>query len=242
VVARFVDERGLAEMPLRKTPVVEGPVRIVQVSHFDWSACGGTHVDNSGQVGPVKVTRIERRKADTRVHFLCGWRALSDYAYKQNVVRDLTAHFTTSEDQVLSSVQRAEDEIKRLRKDLFAAQTRLLDYEIVDWVAQAEPVRGMRVVRQVFGDRDLAMLKEATRRLVDRSGIVALLAVCRPRVQFVFARSEDVPAHMGNLMRAACAAVGGRGGGRPQFAQGGAPEGSSVNQALDEAVRRLKDE
>jgi alanyl-tRNA synthetase len=240
VIARFVGQGELAEVPLRKMPVVDGPIRIVQITEFDWSPCGGTHVCNSAQVGPIKVTRVERRKSKTRIYFLCGWRALADYAHQQGILRDLTAHLTTSENEILASVQRVEGEIKRLRKALSVAQAQLLEYEIVDWVARAESIGGMRIVRQVFDERDLALLKQATRSLVAHSGIVALLAVRRPRVQFVFARSEDVPAHMGNLMRAACTAVGGRGGGRPQFAQGGAPEGCSMDKALDEAIEQLK--
>jgi len=240
VIARFVDESELADIPLRKMPAVKGPIRIVQVSQFDWSPCGGTHVSNSGQVGSIKVVRIERRKAETRIHFLCGWRALSDYARKQEVIRSLTVYFTTSEDEVMSSVQRMEGEAKSLSKKLVTAQMQLLDYEVADWVVEAESMGKMRVVRRTFDERDLSVLKEATRRLTERPGMVVLLAVRQPRVQFVFARSEDVSADMGSLMRVACAAVGGRGGGRPQFAQGGAPPGSSADEALDEALRQLK--
>jgi alanyl-tRNA synthetase len=92
----------------------------------------------------------------------------------------------------------------------------------------------------VSDDRDLALLREAARLLTQRSGIVALLAIRQPRIQLVFARSEDVHADMGKIMRAACTAVGGRGGGRPQFAQGGAPQDSSADSALDAAVEQLK--
>jgi alanyl-tRNA synthetase len=240
VTARFVGESELAQMPLRTMPVVEGPIRVVQIAQFDWSPCGGTHVCDSGQVGMIKVTRVERRKTETRVHFVCGWRALFDYAGKQDVVHDLTTHFTTSEDEILSSVKRMEAEAKVLRKALTAAQMQLLDREVGEWIAQAEPIGQVRVVRRVFRDRDLAVIKEAARRLTRQSGMVALLAVRQPRAQFVFARSKDVAADMGSLMRAACATVGGRGGGRSHYAQGGAPESGSVDRALDEAANRLK--
>ena len=239
VIARFVNRDELATMPLRKVPAVEGAIRIVQISQFDWSPCGGTHVGNSGQVGAIKVVRVERQKKKTRIHFLCGWRALDDYAHKEGIVHDLAAAFTTSEEEVVASVKRLEAENKGLRKTLTATQMQLLAYEVEEWAAQAEPVGEAGVVRLAFVARDLALLKEAARRLTERPGVVALLATGQPRAQFVFARSEDVSTDMGSLMRAACQAVGGRGGGRPQFAQGGAPEGSSVDQALDKAMELL---
>jgi alanyl-tRNA synthetase len=240
VIARFVSKAALDEMPLRKMPVVDGPIRIVQVDEFDWSPCGGTHVVNTGQVGLVKVTRVERRKKQSRVHFLCGRRALSDYSQKQGIVRDLVAHLTTSEDELLSSVQRLEAEIKCLRKALSEAQMQLLEQELAGWAAQAESIGELRVVRLAFEDRDPVLLREAARRLTEEADVVALLATSLPRPQFVFARPEDVTADMGALMRAACAAVGGRGGGRPQFAQGGAPEGASATHALEAAVELLR--
>ena len=240
VIARFVDKNELAAMPLRKMPAVEGPVRIVQVGEFDWSPCGGTHVANTGQVGPLQITRVERRKKQSRIHFLCGWRALSDYAHKQDIVRELTAHLTTSEDEILPSVRRLESEIKHLRKAIVETQMQLLEHELDNWIARAESVGDFRVVRVAFDDRDLVLLREAARRLTQQPGMIALLATSQPRPQLVFARSEDVVADMGGLMRVACAAISGRGGGRPQFAQGGAPEGSPVNSALDAAIEHLR--
>jgi alanyl-tRNA synthetase len=227
-------------MPLRKMPVVEGPVRIVQVSGFDWSPCGGTHVSRTGQVGPIKVTHVERRKDVSRVYFLCGWRALADYAHKQQVVGDLTAHLTTSDDGLLPSVERLEAEGKRLRKALSEAQASLLEHEVAAWQASADALGRLRVVRQVFEDRGVNVLREAARRLTEENGFVALLAVAEPRPQLVFASSEDVAADMGQMMRSACEVIGGKGGGRTHLAQGGAPEGALLAQALDEAVRLLE--
>lgn len=239
VMARFVDADELAELPLRKPPAVEGPIRVVSVASFDWSACGGTHVTTAGQVGTIKVTRVERRKDLSRVHFLCGWRALADYQRKQEVVRALTVHLTTSEDELLASIERLEEGTKALYKELNAAQMALLEVEVGRWLEGAELLGARRVVRLSFGERDVMLLREAARRLAEHSGVVALLAAERPQPQFVFAAAEDVDADMGGLMRTATAVLGGRGGGRPHFAQGGAPAGGSVERALDAAVAAL---
>jgi alanyl-tRNA synthetase len=242
VTARFVDDEELALLPLRKPPIVEGQIRIVQVQDYDWSACGGTHVRNSGQVGPIKVLRIERRNDKTRIHFVCGRRALDDYASKHETVQALSGHLTTSESELLPSVQRMEAEIKEARKANTAAQTELLRYQVNDWLADAETVGGMHVVHLAFDQRDSGLLKETARRLTEQPGVVALLATRQPRPQYIFARAQDVDpkANMGALIRAACAVTGGRGGGRPEFAQGGAPPDSAVEPVLEHARRQLE--
>jgi alanyl-tRNA synthetase len=239
VVARFVDDDELSTLPLRKMPTVEGPIRIVEVQGYDWSACGGTHVLNSGQVGPIKVLRVERRTDKTRIHFVCGRRALADYASKHETVQALAAHLTTSESELLASIERMEAEIKQARKANTAAKIQLLGYQVEDWIAQAETIGTVRVVRLAFDQRDNSLLKETARRLTEQPGVVALLATRQPRPQFVFARSEDVDVNLGTLIRASCAVIGGRGGGRPQFAQGGAPEESPVEPVLDHARQQL---
>jgi alanyl-tRNA synthetase len=240
--ARFVPERELPDLPLRKLPVVEGPIRIVEVEGYDWSPCGGTHVATAGQVGPVKVIRVERRKELSRVHFICGWRALADHRHKQEIVQALTAHLTTSEDELLASVERAEEEARQLYKDLGATQEALLAFEVVEWLRDAETVGSWRVVCLAFEERDPAVLREAARRLTEQEGVVALLGTAQPQPQFVFAAAEDVDVHMGKLIREATAAVGGRGGGRPSYAQGGAAEGAQVERALDVAMAALRGE
>jgi alanyl-tRNA synthetase len=116
----------------------------------------------------------------------------------------------------------------------------LLDVEVGSWLQGAETLAGQRVVRLAFEERDVALLREAARRLTEHSGVVALLATERPQPQFVFAAADGIDAHMGDLIRTATSVVGGRGGGRPGFAQGGAPEGAPVERALDAAMAGLR--
>jgi alanyl-tRNA synthetase len=239
IVSRFADPRELGAMPLRKMPVVDGPIRVVQIAEYDWSPCGGTHVANSGEVGPIKAVRVERRNKVTRVYFLCGWRALDDYARKHAVVQELTGYLTTGESELLPSVQRLEARAKEASKSLADTQLQLVEYKVENWIASAKPAADVMCVALAFDDYDLVLLKEIARRVTERAGMVALLATRQPRAQLVFARSEDVHVDVSQLMRAVCANMGGRGGGRPGFAQGGIPDSDSVDAALAEAVARL---
>jgi len=239
VEARFVEDGELETLPIRKAPVVEGPVRVVRIGEFDWSLCGGTHVSNSGQVGPIKVVKTERRRRSARVYFVCGRRAVRDYARKHEIVTALAGHLTTSEAELMASVERMEAREKELQKALQKTQGQLVAYQAAGWIAQAERVGEWKVVRQTL-DCDVSVLRQAARVLTESAGVIALLASRTLRTQFVFACSKDVSVDMRRAMRAACAAVGGRGGGQPGFAQGGGPDGADIAAALDRAVAELR--
>src|SRR5574337_1734122 len=87
VTARFVDDAELAALPLRKPPAARHhQLRVVEVQGFDWSACGGTHVGATGEIGQIKLLRAEKRGAEQRIEFACGMRALRDYRWKNQAL------------------------------------------------------------------------------------------------------------------------------------------------------------
>jgi len=233
----------LATLPLRRPPKVEGAVRVVEIADFDWSACGGTHLRSTAEVGLIKVCRAERhRGGTTRVTFLCGGRALADYDRKQKLVRALVSHFTTGEEELLEAVQRLSQEAKEARRALRAAREALIAAEAGRLYAEAEEVGEVRIVKALFSgdDWDAASVKALARRLAGMPGCVALLGWAGEKSQLTFTRAADVAADMGALMRVACERIGGRGGGRPDWAQGGGPGDASLAEALEAAVQALR--
>ncbi len=89
----FVPSERIAEVPLRRPPKVEGLVRVVEVEGFDYSACGGTHVRRTGEIGLIKVIASERIRGNVRFTFVCGGRALADSQVKTRVCRGLVGKF-----------------------------------------------------------------------------------------------------------------------------------------------------
>jgi alanyl-tRNA synthetase len=241
-VARFVPDKEVAGLPLRKPVAHEGPVRIVEIPAFDCSACGGTHVRTTGEVGLIKITRSERRGTETRIEFLCGWRALGDYQAKSSTVMDLARDFTVGHWEVTDMVHRLAAELKETRRELRSTRDAWLDAEAETLWHQATRVAEARVVSAHLASHSPDDLKHLAQRLIDRPHTIVLLAAGEEGQKgfFTFARSADVEAHMGTLVRHACEAVGGRGGGRPEFAQGGGPEGNLAPEALEEALRVLE--
>ena len=242
-LARFVPDDEIPLLPLRKPLAHEGPVRVVEIPDLDCSACGGTHVQSTGQVGLIKITRSERRGAETRVEFLCGHRALADYQAKNALLMDLAREYTVGHWEVDDLVHRLSGELKDTRRELRRARDGLLDAEAQALWHQGTTVALARVVRAELPGRKPDDLKHLAQRLVAQERTVALLAAGEEGQKgfFTFARSEDLDLHMGNLVRQACQVIGGGGGGRPAFAQGGGPQGDKIGPALDEVFQSLTD-
>lgn len=243
VVARWVPDEEVPTLPLRKPPVHAGPVRVVEVAGFDCSACGGTHVRATGEIGLIKITRSERRGGETRVEFLCGGRARRDYQAKNALVMDLAQELSVGHWELADAVHRLADDLKATRHGLRRIRDAWLEAEAAALWHRAAIVAGVRVVQAHLPGHSPDDLKHLAQHLVERPQTVALLATDEPtegKGLLTFARSADLPTlHMGTLLRQACETIGGRGGGRPEFAQGGGPQGERLAQALDAAFRSL---
>jgi alanyl-tRNA synthetase len=240
-VARFVPDEEVPSLPLRKALVHEGPVRVVEIPDLDCSACGGTHVRSAGEIGLIKITRSERRGDETRVEFLCGGRALADYRAKNALLMDLAREYTVGHWEVADLVQRMAGELKRSRRELRHARDALLDAEAAALWHQGAVMGPARVVHAHLPGRAPDDLKHLAQRLVEHEGTAVLLASGQAGQKgfFTFARSADLDLHMGTLVRQACKVIGGGGGGRPEFAQGGGPQGDLVIPAIESVLATL---
>ncbi len=244
VTARLIDPHEAAGVRVRRMPgqLHTDGLRVIEVEGFDRTACGGTHVARSGEIGAIKVLRLTRRGDKTRVEFRCGARALRDYRAKNAAVNALTAALTCAQDDLPAAVERLQTELKTALSALKTAAAQNLAAEADRLLAAAAQRGETRLVRAVFVDRDGGDLRLLAGRLAEEAGVVALLASGGAQAQLVFARSADQPHDMRAALAAAFAALGhGRGGGQPALAQGGgaAAETAQLERALAAAAQSL---
>ena len=241
VTARFVPGKEVGRLPLRKPVTRSGPVRIVQVSDFDCSACGGTHVRATGEIGQIKIIRSERRGAETRVEFMCGRRALADYRTKNALLLDMARDLSVGYWELPEAIGRLDGELSQARRDLRRAHDALFDAEADALWYAAGRLGDLRVVQAYLAGRTPDELKLLAQRLIARPQTAVLLGAGQAgdKGHLVFARSAGLDFHAGALLGQACQLIGGRGGGRPDFAQGGGPDASQVPAALDAAFSAL---
>ncbi|HMB28787.1 MAG TPA: DHHA1 domain-containing protein [Blastocatellia bacterium] len=239
--AYMVTPEEAAALPLRKESFITDCVRVIEIADYDLSPCGGTHAERTGEVGLIAVRGWERAKKMTRVHFLCGVRALDDYREAGRSVDAIARKFSAGREEAESSVTRLLDENKRLSRRTRELAGIVAKVEARELIDAAGPVGGARIVSRVFEDRDVEEVKLLAHRLVDGDNVVALLASKEGgTARLVFARSANLSADMNALMRAACERLGGRGGGKPEFAQGGGPKVSELDRTLEEARTTIR--
>ncbi len=232
-----------AAMPLRKDPGRAGVLRLIQVEDFDLTPCGGTHAARTGEVGVLLVRSWSRAKGLTRIEFVAGMRALSDYRRANGTARHVAALFSVGRDDTPESVV-------RLREDNKQLQHRLRELEEIAARVEAEAVLqktapragGLRVVARLYPERDAEALKTLALAFIAQPQVVVLLAAsdaATDTARLVFARSVDANGDMNALMRDACKHLAGRGGGRPDLAQGGGRNAPELMNLLAELAAKL---
>ncbi len=239
--AYWVDEEEREKVPLRRAPVVEGATRIVEIDKFDWSACGGTHVRRTGEIGLISLLRIEKHRGRSRVHFVCGERALADGAQRRVLLAETAGLLDSGVDDVPELVSKQQEALRTAERELKALREELVEYQARELLAETETAGGLRLVAREVADSEPAAVQRLAGALVAGPGVVALLGCTRGgKGTVVFARSQDLTLHTGNLLRDTLREFGGGGGGRPDFAQGGGVAGERLGDVLDAAAKTVR--
>lgn len=236
ITIRSVTSGEAAELPLRKEPARDGDLRLIEIEGFDLTPCGGTHAYRTGEVGMIAVRSWERAKGLTRIEFVAGVRALADYRKANKSARDVAGLFSTGRDDVPQVAAQLLEEHKELNRRIRLLEEMAAGVEAEKLLATS--VDG--VITHIFDGRDAESLKKLAHALISHPGITALLASRdKDTARLVFARSTDALGDMNALMREACAMLDGRGGGRPDMAQGGGKNVEKLDDALTHALTLL---
>jgi alanyl-tRNA synthetase len=221
VSVRFASEAEAAALPLRKESLRTGTLRLVDVERFDLSACGGTHVSSTGQIGLIAVAGWERFKGGSRVTFVCGNRALLAHRHLRDVVTGLVRQLTVAPEEIGAAVERMQNDARVHLKTIRQLRDEAAVHEAAALVESGEQ---MAAFRRVFVTRpgwDAAALKTLASAIVSHPGCVAVVMGDDTPAPLVVARSADVSFDAGAWMKHVTSVLGGRGGGRPELAQGG---------------------
>ena len=216
-------------MPLRKESARSGELRLVDMDGFDLSACGGTHVPRTGMVGLIAIAGWERFKGGSRLSFVCGRRALAAHARLRDTTMAAARLLSSAPADLPMTIERLQSELKAAGKSIEQLEEELSGFRGAELRAQAEAIQGLRVVLTVQPEMDAGALKRLAGEIVRTPGYVAILAGDGQPTPVAVARSNDVAFDAGAWLKLAIGALGGRGGGRSDQAQGGIPaEGEKI--------------
>ncbi len=209
----------LGEPRLRKATTREGRVRLIDIEGHDLSACGGTHVHRTGEVGVIVIRATERFRGGTRVTFLCGRRALESYRGLREGADAAARTLSVAPGEVPSAIVKLREDLRQEQRRAREMTERLTTLQAAALEAGVD-ASGVLVAH--LPDADASAVRVAASQLVSVPGrVVALLGGPSPHA-LVIARSVDrTDVDAGALVRTVLASHGGKGGGRSDMAQAG---------------------
>lgn len=241
VEIRFATPEEARTMGVRKIPLVEHEkLRLIDIRDFDMNACGGTHVRSTGQIGSILLRKTEKVKQGVRVEFVCGLRAVATARHDYETLTDAAALFSTHIWEVPQQIRKSQDESKAAQKTQHRLLEEVADLQAGQMLQVAEQRGARKFVVQYFADRDLTFIKMLAQKLTRKEQCVALLACAGAQPSLVFAQTPGLSDDMGALLKQAVQAMGTRGGGNRDMAQGGAPDGASAERAVHQAAEAIR--
>ena len=204
-------------MGMRKESARTGTLRLIDVTDYDLSACGGTHVERTGAIGVIAIGSVEKFKGGSRVEFLCGGRALERFRLWRGALSSMQKVLSVPAVEMAASIERMQEDAKSVQRTLRGFQEKLAGHEASQLVA-----RGGRVIVEAIDGWDAQGLKAiaVTAAAANPEAVVALFTATNP-AQVVIARGAHSSVDAGATLKQLAAKFGGKGGGKPDLAQGG---------------------
>jgi alanyl-tRNA synthetase len=239
---RFVTQAEAQGLGLRKIPRMErDKLRLIDIQDFDLTACGGTHVATTGQIGNILLRKIEKVRLRWRVEFVCGKRAVETARHDYNTLVESAGLLSGHIWDVAGQVRKMQDEARVARKSGEQLLEELAGFYAENLVAETPEDGGRRMITRVFSDRDLTFIKLLAQKLTRRNpNVVALLGATAGQPALVFAQSPGQQFDMSALLEEALARLGGRGGGSKDMAQGGPAKIEGLEASLKELLAGMK--
>ena len=226
----FPGPEELASLPLRKKPTVTEHVRVVAMGDYEMVACGGTHPSTTGQIGPIKILSCAPARGKMRLTFVAGMRAVK---YLQGAARcadGVAAALSADHETALSALLRERENAAAQRRELAKCLTQAAVQAI-----ESSGQNSLYAAHLSFADPDT--LQQAAGEIIARQPSARVLLSCPRKDQrmLLFARGAQAAGDMAALLRAS----GARGGGKPDMAQGSAPDGAALEKARAELESNL---
>lgn len=240
----YPTDSELKKLPLRKLPPkTDEQIRLVRIGDFDINPCCGTHPLSTIEVQLIKITKWEKYKNGMRIEFLCGKRAIEDYNLKHNRIRGIAKLLSVSEDDALQNIERITKELREANSELKSLKDEIAEYVVEKMVLNAESIKDIKIIREVYDDVDLKYINTLTSKLGAYPNVVALFGLeSEDKAHLVFTRSKDLKIiNMGSLLKDTITLIDGKGGGSDFSAQGGGRNNNNLESCLEYAYNKVKD-
>ncbi|VVB95459.1 Alanine--tRNA ligase [uncultured archaeon] len=219
-------------------------IRILRVGN-DVEACGGTHVSNTGLIGPIKLIKTERiQDGVERIEFSAGEAAVKRVQERDELLNKSSEALRVSPEQLPDTVNRFFEEWKELKKENERLKAELAEARVKGMMGDAVEINGLKVLAKKIPHADVEELIKAATEFSKNDDVVAILASDLNGVKLVVAagaRAQKMGVNSGAIVREMSKLVGGGGGGKPGIAQGGGTDATRIEEALERGVEMMRE-
>lgn len=227
---RIFESDDPTSLKLRKPPKVEGRIRVVEISDYDQSACGGTHVRASGEIGMVKIIRTDRVRANVRIYFLAGFRCLRDYQLKHTLLSGIQQLVTLPLAEIPTGVRHLIDERDRCLRQIKNIQRQQIEEEILRHARLPDPL-----VIMESGDFAIPEIKHFAVGLTQKGKHV--IAYTRAQPPYIVIGRGVGDFDLRSLAKEIFTMLAGKGGGRQNLIEGQPGDFARI----DEVIRLVRE-
>ena len=216
----------------------EGILRAIEVEGFDRQPCGGTHLERTGQAGLLLIRKLERRRDQCRVDFVCGFRALAAARNDFSTLTQAASLLSCGLSEVPAALGKLIEDRRVQHGAVKRLEEGLAEHEARKLLASQPSTGALRVISSALEEATPSYLGLLAAKLVAEANVVALLA-SRASGHVVFAQTKGLSHDMGALLRNTLKQFGGKGGGAKDFAQGNVLDAAKAADVVAHAKKVL---
>ena len=237
-----VNKAEASRLPLRKQPKVQSNIRIVEINNVDFSPCAGTHHRRIGEVGILKIRKWEKYKGNIRIEFVCGNRALKDYAWKNTIINNISTLLSAKDTNTYDSVEKLYNDYKNLEKENRELREKLMSYKSKELINDSTFFNGVKLIKKIFNNSDLKEVKYLASKILAYENVVCIFGIIeQEKCQVILGRSENIQIDMREILNASINFIDGRGGGTSQLVQGGGANVKGLNDCIENCLSLVKE-
>lgn len=224
VLSYIVKEDKLDEIPIDKLPTTDEDIRIVEIMGLDYSPCCGTHVNSTGEVGLVKIRKWENNKGNTRIEFLCGFRALDDYYWKNQYINEISSIMSSQDKDLLEKSKLLINQKENLEKENRKLKEDIYKYKGEFYLQEATSYKDIDYIVKEVKDINLKELGFISSYLNNnQEKLIQIYSIPnKENGQFLVNRSKDLDINLRELLNNISKDIELKGGGSPIVVQGAA--------------------
>ena len=201
-------------------------IRVIDIKDWDVEACGGTHLKNTGEIGPIKIISARRiQDGIIRLIYSAGGAAVNTIQQQEKLLKDTAKIFSIGDTEVPKTANRFFKEWKQFQKEKAKLLEQLIQIEKVHLLENAIQQNNYRIVIEIFSEKSTEELIELGGALVkENPSVIAVLAGLNQKMSLIILigdKAKKAGIHAGNLVRDITKNIGGGGGGKPELGQGG---------------------